>query len=294
MIIQRGDFVRKTVSILLIFLVLGTSVTSFASMEDKLGNHWSKGKIQKDFLADYFPYLAKNNFEGLDPNGDIKKGEFALSLASLYKDTGLDPKTIDLGIDGSLKREDILRIIGDGLKDADLNNIGTKPLPFKDINKMDNGSIELLRLLYNLEIIHGISPREFGGNKKLSQSEAIIILQRLKGVLKPMEEISFTTMGMMQSYNNEESIIVKDLKDKVTVTITKGFPTSGYILSVDKIKEENNGYKVHLKETRPKEDSMQLQVITYKTITIEINKDELNNPGPYKFNVEGVQFPSGL
>lgn len=285
---------RKIVGVFLVVLILGTTVTSFASMENQLGNHWSKGKIQKDFLAYYFPNLARDNFSKLDPNGDITKNEFRVSLASLYKDYGLDSKTIHLGNDGTLKRKDILNIIGVGLNDLNLPNNGSKAFPFKDINKMDNSSIELLRLLYNLEIIHGISPREFGGDKKLSQAEAIIILQRLKGVLKPMEKIPFRTIGMIQSYTTDESIIVKNLKDKVTITITKAFPTPGYLLSVDKVKEGKNGYEIHLNEIGPKEGSMQLQVITYKTIAIEINKDELNKPAPYIFKVEGVKFPSGL
>ena len=109
-----------------------------------------------------------------------------------------------------------------------------------------------------------------------------------------MEEISFKTMGIMQSYNGEESVKINNLKDKVTLTITKGFPTPGYSLSVDKITSVKEGYKVFLGSQAPSEDMIQLQVITYKTITIEIDKKDLLKPAPYTFIVEGDDFPSGL
>lgn len=285
---------KKVVSILLVVLILGTTATAFASMEDRLAKHWSRSYIEKEFLTFYFPYLARDNFKRLDPNGTISKQDIAASLASLSKDCGLDTKSTNLGIDGALTREELVVAIGEKIVGLNLSNDKTKAFPFKDINTMDNSSIELLRLLYNLDIIYGVSATEFRPSNKLSQAEAIIILQRLKGVLKPMEEISFNTMGMMQSYNNKESIIVKDLKDKVTVTITKAFPTPGYSLSVDKIMDTKDGYEIYLETKSPSKDSMQLQVITYKTITVEIDKQELIKPAPYRFIVEGDGFPSGL
>lgn len=285
---------RKFVSILLIILILVAPVTSFAAIEDKLGKHWSNAYIEKEFLAYYFPYLVRENFDRLDPNAFITKQDFAASLASLSKDYGLDTTSPNLGIEAAITRKEIVDLIGKKLVGQDFINNKGKELPFKDINTMGNDSIELLKVLYNLEIIYGVSATEFGPNNKLSQAEAIIILQRLKGVLENMEKISFDIKGVIQTYNDQESIIVKDLKDKVTLTITKEFPTPGYSISVDKIMNTMDGYRVYLNTTSPKEGMMLLQVITYKTITVEIDKNEFRRPAPYKFIIAGDDFPSGL
>lgn len=285
---------KRTISMLMVILILGVGFTSYASMEDKLGNHWSKDHIETEFLTFYFPYLGREDFKRLDPNGTISNKDITASLGSLAKDHGLDIKIDGLLNGNPLTREEIVLKIGDLLKGLNLSDYKTKKLPFKDINTMDSNSIELLRLLYDLEIINGVSPTSFGPKKNVSQAEAIIILQRLKGVLKSMEEISFKTIGIMQSHNGEESVKINNSDDKVTITITKAFPTPGYSLSVKKITGGREGYKVSLASKAPAGDSIQLQVITYKTITIEIDRDQLTEPAPHRFIVEGADFPSGL
>lgn len=284
---------KKITSVLLIVGIIGMSVTSFASMEDKLGNHWSKAYIEKEFLSYYFPYLAKDNFSRFNPNGDITKQDFAMSLASLFKDYDLDSTATNIGVESSLTRKELVDTVGGKLKELDVT-VKNRELPFKDINTMGNDSIELLKIVYDLEIIYGVSETSFAPNNKLSQAEAIIILQRLKGALENMQKIPFDTKGVVQTYNNQESLIVKDLDDKVTLTITKEFPTPGYSLSVKRIINTKDGYKVFLDSTPPKEGMMQMQVITYKTITVEIDKKALIKPAPYTFIVAGDSFPSRL
>lgn len=285
---------KRTISILMVMVILGAGFGSYASMEDKLGNHWSKDHIETEFLTFYFPYLGRENFKRLDLNGEITNQDITSSLASLGKDYGIEVKIDGLLNEKALTRTEIVVKVGEIIEGLNLPRAKTKQLPFKDINRMNSNSIELLRRLYDLEIINGISPDKFGPERKLSQAEAIIILQRLKGVLESMEEISFRTMGIMQSYSGAESIKVNDLGDKVRLTITKSFPTPGYSLSVDKITNTKEGYKVLLNSKAPEADSIQIQVITYKTITIEIDREQLINPAPYKFIVEGIDFPSGI
>lgn len=280
---------KKIVSITLVLLILMTTVTAFAKIDEKLSNHWSKGLIQKDFVAYYFPYLAKDSFNKFNPNEYILKKDFALSLASLSKDYDLIQSTNNIGIYESLNRGEVVELIGKKLIEIDELKIGNKELPFKDINTMNKESIELLRVLYNLGIINGVSEKDFAPNNKLTQAEAIIILQRVKEVLEGMKEVAFNITGIVQSYNNQESIIVKEEKDKVLVTLTKEFPTPGYGLGVEKIVVEENGYRIYLDITPPKEGSMQLQVITYKTMTIEIEKKALKQSLPYTFYVEGIE-----
>lgn len=280
---------KKIVSIALAILIFSTSIVAFASIEEKLNNHWSKELIQKEFVAYYFPYLAKDGFDKFDPTAYISKKDFDLSLASLSKDYDLDISTSNIGIYELLTRKEIVELIGNKLNGIDSLKKGNKELPFQDINTMNKDSIELLRLLYNLKIINGVSKNSFAPDNKLTQAEAIIILQRVKDVLEGMNEVTFSVSGIVQSHNSQESIITKEDEDKVLVTITKEFPTPGYGLGVEKIVSEEGGYKIYLKITPPPADSMQLQVITYKTITIEINKSELKQSPPYVFTVEGIK-----
>lgn len=283
---------KKLVSVILIILLLSTNVVAFANMDTKVTNHWSKGIIEKEFVAYYFPYLAKEGFNKFAPDDYISKRDFELSLASLSKDYNLDTTTKNIGIYEPLTRKEIIELIGNKLIEIDTIKYENQELPFQDINTMNKNSIELLRLLFNLKIIYGVSNTSFAPDRKLTQAEAIIILQRLKGVLdemRGMNEISFSIMGIVQSYNAEESVIVKEETDNVLVTITKEFPTPGYSLDVEKILRHKEGHKVYLNITPPKEGTILPQVITYKTMTIEINKTQLMGTSPYVFTVEGLK-----
>ena len=285
---------KRTISMLMAIVILGVGFGSYASIEDKLGNHWSKNHIETEFLTFYFPYLGRENFKRLDPNGTISNKDITTSLGSLGREHDFSIKLEGLNNNDPITRQQMVVKIGEVLDKLNFSKDKTKKLPFKDINTMDTNSIELLRLLYDLEIINGVSPTSFGPKRNVSQAEAIIILQRLKGVLKSMEEITFKTIGIMQSYNGDESVKVNNSDDKVTITITKRFPTPGHSLSIDKVTSVKEGYKVFLDSKAPSPDLMQLQVITYKTITIEIDKDQLTKPTPHRFIVEGVDFPSGI
>ena len=103
-----------------------------------------------------------------------------------------------------------------------------------------------------------------------------------------MKSISFNTLGIVDSYCKKEDLVVKTHESKIQVSITKGFPTAGYSLEVSRIENINEGYKIYLKIVPPKVDCMQLQVMTYKTITLEIDKELIGN-NPYKFELEDVE-----
>ena len=51
-------------------------------------------------------------------------------------------------------------------------------------------------------------------------------------------------------------------------------------MTIDKVAREKDGFKIYFDIQPPKPDSIQLQIITYKTITIEIEKNVLGEP-PY-------------
>lgn len=282
---RRGlVFLKKFASILLIFAIVLSSSLSFASISDKLANHWSNSQINRTFVAYYFPYLSRDYFAKFDPDGEITEQEFILSTASLFKDLGYDI-LLD-GISVGISRDDMVNILGNRLLDIGLVSENDVILPFKDVNTMSNDSIELLKLLYSNSIIVGDSAMNFSPSRKLSQAESIIILQRVKEVLERMNTVVFKTLGIVQSYNNQEEIIIKEENDKILVTITKEFPTPGYSMTVDKILRERGSYRVYFDITPPPSDAIQLQVITYKTLTLEINKDQLSG-GPYNFKLDG-------
>lgn len=274
---------------MLVLIILSTSFTVFAGMEEKVKDHWSKDIIDKNFVAYYFPYLAKNNFINFNPDDKINDKDFSLSLRSLSKDYKLGPTSLGPVLDKPLTRKEVVKLIGNKLTNIEALEVNSKKHSFKDVNTMDKESIVLLRLLFDLGIINGISEDEFAPDDFIVQSEAVIILQRVKGVLDNMKEISFTSKGIVQSYNNQEAVRVKQKDDKVLVTITKEFATPGYLLGIDKIVVDKDKYRVDLDITPPKEDAILPQVITYKTITIEIEENELTGQAPYAFIVEGIK-----
>lgn len=273
---------RLTISLLIILLILSSTVVH-ANIAEKLANHWANDMIDRTFLAYYFPYLARDNFARFEPNGEIVDQEFTLSMVSLFKDNNYTVSSI--GEYNNISREGIVNKIGAGLIEIGFENENIE-LPFKDINTMSTNSIELLRVLYKNGIIVGENNSTFSPKRNLTQAEAIIILQRVKEVLENMNTVAFETVGIVQTYNNQEEIIVTENGEKIMVTITKSFPTPGYSMDVYKIRKEKDGFRVYIDITPPKSDSIQLQVITYKTLTMEIEKNLLGNP-PYNFILDG-------
>lgn len=277
---------RKVVSLTLLIIMVFNATASFASFDEKISNHWSKAYVEKDFVAYYFPYLAKDDFERFDPAAILDEKDFTLSLASLSMDYDIEVTYDDIGISKKLTRSEAVSILGRKLLEDPAIQYEEKQIPFQDINTMDEESIELLRVLYSLGIINGVSATSFAPDKLLTQSEAIIILQRLKGVWEGMREVVFDIKGIIQSYNSQETVIVKEEGDKVLVTITKEFPTPGYSMDVRRILRGSKGYKIQLDISPPKADAILPQVITYKTMTVEIDKEELGQGPPYVFVVE--------
>ncbi len=273
---------RLTISLLIILMILSSTVVH-ANISEKLADHWANEMIDRTFFAYYFPYLARDNFARFEPNGEIVDQEFTLSMASLFKDNNYTINPV--GEYSSLTREGIVDKLGASLIEIGFENENIE-LPFKDINTMSTNSIELLRVLYKNGIIVGEDNSTFSPKRNLTQVEAIIILQRVKEVLENMNTVAFETVGIVQSYNSQEEIIVTENGDKVMVTITKSFPTPGYSMNVDKIRKEKDGFRVYIDTTPPKPDSIQLQVVTYKTLTMEIDKTLLGNP-PYNFILDG-------
>ena len=275
---------KRNICIVLIVAMIFSSSMSFGTIADKLANHWADNLISRSFIAYYFPYLARDRFEKFDPNGPISSQDFTLSIASLFKDYGY---TVDgIGDLGNLSRLAMLDTLGAKLVSIGVGNYENVALPFKDIDKIPSDSLDYLGILYSNKIIVGDSDSSFSPNRDLTQVEAVIILQRVKEVLENMNTIAFKTLGIVQSYNSQEELIMKDNEDSMLLTITKQFPTPGYSMAVNRIMKEGNGYRIYFDISPPNPDYVQIQVITYKTITLEIDKNHLKQ-APYNFILDG-------
>lgn len=275
---------RKAILFLLIFgIIMSFGMPAFADMEEKVSNHWSKSLIEKDFFLYYFPYLAKEGFKRFEPNGTICEDEFLLSFSSLLRDNGYSNSRI--GIKRDLTRAEMAETIGKKLMEIKLIQVNGEKLPFTDINSISTEEQKGITALYHSGIIQGQSKTIFNPKRNVTQTEAIIVLQRVNKLLNKVSSIPFKLSGVVQAYSGKEGITSKTEGDKVLVTVTKEFPTPGYSVEVKEILKSKKDYKVKLETTPPDKNSEQLQVITYKIITIEIDKEQLGKP-PYNFVLE--------
>lgn len=285
---------KKIVAVLLIFvlLVLAEGPVFGNSLDDELEKHWAKDELNKTFLLYYFPYIGRDSFKRLNLDGPIYEDEFSLSFSSLLKEKGYS--AVEVGWKKELKRIDMVKIIGNKLvelKVIDPTNDKAQ-LPFVDVYDIEENLCKLLASLYNAGIVRGQSNNNFNPYANLTQAEAVIVLQRVGSLLdelmpkeEPVEEpieIPFSLSGIVQSYSGVENIISKIEGDKVLVTATKEFPTPGYSVELEKIVKYNGEIKIYINITPPSKESILPQVLTYKTISIVIDKGYLGEP-PYNF-----------
>ena len=87
-----------------------------------------------------------------------------------------------------------------------------------------------------------------------------------------MKNVPFKVNKIVESYNGKEGIVVEEEKDKVLVSITKQFPTPNFAMAVERIVGNKGQYEIHI-ITAPPKKNIQIQVIKYKTIYLEIDKD---------------------
>ena len=92
-----------------------------------------------------------------------------------------------------------------------------------------------------------------------------------------MNSVSYSVASIIQSYdcNSREGINVMEEEDMIYVDITKKFPTPGYVVNLDRVLKNGHEYKVYFTIKPPGPDRVLPQLITYKTLTMKIPKDEL-------------------
>jgi len=269
---------------IILVLIFSVSLNVFADMKDVLDDHWCNNEIEETFVEIYFPYLVENNYEKLDPDKPMEKDDFLSSFKLLLKDYGYTYK--ELKTENDMSRKNVAYIIAQELvynKILQQNNEGKTP--FKDLSNLTDEEKYSIYTLYDRGIMNGRSKDVFNPDGSVTQAECIILLQRVKGVLVSMRGIPFKIVSSYQSYNGSESVKVKEVEDKVEVTLIKTFPTPGYSMTVNKIVEEKEGvFRIELAVKPPKAGAVVPQVIVYNTIVIEIDKKDIGNP-PYNFKV---------
>ena len=275
---------KKLLSLIMISILLTIFTTSAFGEIDKLNNHWSKGIIDQQFACEYFNYLTKDNYENFSPDSTITVGEFISSANKLFCD--YDVCFDNLKSEEVLTRKDLSIIIGKLLIDKNIIDCTNEKTPFIDVSTFTKEELMIMSSLYKNDIIKGISRNKFLPERKATQAECIVTLQRVKEVLVPMEKntIPFKVKSNKQVYNGvHEGLEVSEVGDVVEVTIVEMYPTPGYTMNVDKIFKDNNGeYEIYLSEKSPKDGSILPQVITYKVLVIEIKKSDLGEK-PYIF-----------
>lgn len=267
-------------SMILIFILVFNSTLILANTDDKSKEHWVYKFMHQKFLNMYLDKIV----DKFDPDLTITKGEFLRQLNALYSEE-FNPLDFDDSRDPLTRREAVKFIIDIIEKHETVVYKETKQNKFKDLKSLNSDYVDSIMKAYNLGLISGYSEDKFAPFNKVTEAQAAILLQRISDMYNiDLMIVPFKVKESKRVFDHSPTK-VKELNDKVLVTVTVEFPTSGYRFSVDKIaKGVNNVYNIYLNVISPDANGYQLQVITYKSITIEIDKSDLNSDS-YSFKV---------
>ncbi|MTI69040.1 MAG: hypothetical protein FH751_02140 [Firmicutes bacterium] len=99
-----------------------------------------------------------------------------------------------------------------------------------------------------------------------------------------MDKLIDYTLTKVETLNRgKEEITITNKDDKTILTITKMLTCTGCDMEVEGIEKDEDNYNVYIKLIKPCENKMNLQVITYKEVTLEIDNENLDKD--YKFNI---------
>ena len=283
---------KRIISALLMICML-LSNTVMAMSVDKLKGHWAEKKIEKDFMTKYFKELSENNFAKFNPNAPLPAKVFAKALEKLSNEYG-DFKVNIFANSDYLTRESMIDYIFDGVKNIKFARNEEKAFDFTDIEKMDKIRKEKLKYLLNKGIVYGNKDKKYAPQKKLSQVEGVLVVQRIYEIFKDNEgeksakNLSFDVQNISEGLsNNGDSIYYKKVADQILITFTMAFPNPGYTVGVEKVLLKNNkNIIIYPQVVAPGPTTITLQVIAYKTVTLALNADETGD-GPFDIKVIG-------
>lgn len=303
---------KKNIALILIIALTLSSLSAFANVELNLKGHWAESVVDKQIVKDHFKYLLKEGFKVSDLNNTLDKKYFFLSLYTMlneHQKESIDKNTEKTNIDNAvkyLKSKQILEKDGsiEGkitrkeavkyvMKTIELSKeivlANTSFMPFKDILGLDDEYKRYISKSSMIGIVKGYGDSTFRPEENTTVIEGIIFLQRLRGEIEEMNKnIPFKVVEEKWFGTGTNNLVtVKQSSGKMLVSITKEFPTSGYNLTVNRVEKYAHGkYKIHVDIKAPSPNSIVLQVISYKTVTIEIDRKLLDS-GNNTFEISG-------
>lgn len=302
---------KKISSFSLIIVLLISSLTVFADLELNLNGHWVEKVLSEEFIQSHFSYLIKDNTISFDPEGKIDKKSFMYSLYSMLTDDSSQISTSKTGLVveylktkniiekdtkaiGKITRKEAIKYI---VRTLELSNeiqiADPNYLPYKDISRLDDEYKKYILKANLMGIIKGYGDSTFRPEENATIAETIIMLSKLKenlGMIKNRIPFKIVESKIVHS-GVKPGVTVKTDKNRVLVTITKEFSTSGYSFTVDRVEKKDKGkYLIYPNVTSPNPDAMTLQVITYQQVTIEIDKNLLDSK-TYEFELLDANVP---
>lgn len=302
---------RNIVLILIIALFLG-SLTVYADIDINFKGHWAESIIDKQFMQDHFRYLLKEDTKASDLNNTLDKKYFILSLYTIlnsHQKESIDKNTEstnienaarylkgkqilekDSNVEGKLTRKEAVKYVVKALElSREIQLADTSFLPFKDILGLDDEYKKYISKASMMGIVKGYGDSTFRPEENITAIEGIIFLQRLKGEIEEMNKnIPFSVVEEKWSGTGTNNLVTtKQSSGKILVTVTKEFPTSGYNMTVTRVEKYAPGkYKIHVSTKAPAANRIVLQVISYKNVTIELDRKLLDS-GSYTFEISG-------
>lgn len=295
---------RKSLWIILSIALFLSTVTAFADIKVDLKGHWVERVIDKSIVEAHFKYLIKDSTISFNPDFKIDKKNFMLSLYTMIstdKDSSTEKlndkahtekvgkylitKKIlegDSSLEGKLTRKEAVKYMIKTLElSKEIQLTDTNYTPYKDILGLDDTYKRYILKANMIGLIKGYGDSSFRPEEDISISETIVLLQELK---KQIEESTSIPYKIVEEKTQKDTISTKEKGDKVLVTISKEFPTSGYNMGIKRVEKYAEGkYRVHLDIKAPEPNRAVLQVITQIRATIEIDKKSLDKK--YTFEI---------
>ncbi|WP_053956254.1 S-layer homology domain-containing protein [Inediibacterium massiliense] len=285
-----------------ICISMGSALFGFANSNEVLKGHWAEKLIKQDFIKAHCQYLYDQNHFILKPDEEIYEEKFICSLYSIlnkeypksYTDAieyFVSKKIIQkdqVHIHKALDRKTAIRWMVDVYRqEKEIKDTTNIQNPFIDLNVLETQYKESILEAYHYGWVSGYADYTFRPNEKMTQIQAILLLERLEGELKVIDhKIPFHIIDK-QSTNNymKNDMIIDEGKEKVNITIVQSFPTPGYDIDVDKIEKNKNGiFNIYIRVEKPDSNVFSAQVLTSQMIKIEVNKKDLG-VGTYEFDM---------
>lgn len=268
---------------------------AYPGIAAKIKGHWSEKYLKPQIIELYLPQYAVESFAKFEPSAFMAQSAAYHALKAMYKEYGLRALNARDDINKVLKRRDILVLL------APISEKHTSEIipegKFEDINHLTSEEQKNLAILEHLGILKGVSAKHFAPDRDMTQSEVVIVLQRVYDLVanpfadvlpKKMEKLTFVTSDYVRSYDSAEGTAFSEDESSLYITVTKRFPTPSYTLHIMQIYASEQGFHVDLKTKGLLDGAMVPQVITYESITVQIPKSDIPKNTPHKVLGVGV------